>query len=1393
MLCHLLQRQLAQLPRHVLQRILRCPHKLQAQLPGSFLAAWADAAAGPSARGSWDMPVLQAWLEATQQLMAMGQQQQEEPGQPLPVSHRVLPLQWAVAGLQEAASSMRAHVLGGLMQESQLPLLQQQVPQQALHQAAGEEDLQVLQQLMPLLLAAVGHQLGRQQLLLQPWPTQHDQLQHDVAAVLRELLCSGAQLQLQLQEQDLLAGQPWEVLEMQRQVQEQLQQRMQQLVVAHITALPAEQHCDALQLVWGWLAAGGGAAQLSSSELAALLQLLPFDDVAAAAAYSTVTADGGTATGTPTSLLGTVLLQHARGSSGSTRGGAAAALVGVCFRALQPSLAAARPGGEHLPTELLCAAAQLSEADLAIDCGLQPRWAADSRHGQSSSSYAWAAFEPLVVSTAEAAGSSTAVAGADAAAQCVALLLLGVAPSQLLQAYIGAVGPDALSLAAPGLCYLLWVLGGVMQHSLTAETGSSRADLLRLAHKACSSLAVRSASAVSTRQLARATWGVAELAATSGFPAPQQMLAWLQRSWLQPGGELVARVQQLQAADADDLTWALQQLRLLPVQEQQQVTAAVEQQQPSRQATVPEPAPADAAAAPGSAITPPAAVDATNVHQQQQDDERQDEQQQGEAEPQQHHQQQEQQDQSESQQPVPPSVAELLQQIRAGGFRPTQKQALQQLLPVQQHMAALPAADVLCCVQACFQHSVPVSGAALLAAAAAAAKQQEEGPLPASFLLQLVSAMASSTIAAGSSQHTQQLRQEAPLWLPQLLPLLTDASLTGLSAAELLNLLRDVHTLATGAAPPKAATLPIGLALFGTAAASCSDSRSSSLASSTAPAATAVDRSWLAAVAAALEPKLLLLPHGSQVLQCLQLLQGLGLQQPAGAFVARVLAAADALLDTFSGRGCLELLAAAAAAGRMSSQAQTTAILQHLVPLKLSPSEVAGGCRLLAALSIRPPVELLAHWFDITQAAAERLTPAHVQQLLWSCCVWQVLPPSDWLDAVLRALAPAGRLSGCTPATAAGICRSLWQLGVQPAPGFVAAVVAAAQHAMTTLQQQGSSSLAYDAESLSVLCHCLLMWRHESTPAWQAAVKQHAAAAMPTADGPSLLRLGIFLTSLASRQQDERQQDERQQQQQEEGLDDEGLLPWQQAFVEAASGLLPADQQEAQLGAVQAAGGAGLLQLVPAWGLVILGGCLDGMPSSSLPLLRALTSAVQAEAGLERLTAWDLTTLLPALLELGVMLEQQAEETQGPMASLLVRQLEQEVAALSASGQALVKQAYQERGGAPSVALMMIPALAEALGMDMPAQSTANLEASVAAAQAREQALQQALRLQQQDGPAVPDHLLQGLDELSPHDGEQLQAAYADNPVAAAVTRRMQLLGAAVSDGFVLASLAGSS
>jgi HPt (histidine-containing phosphotransfer) domain-containing protein len=259
-------------------------------------------------------------------------------------------------------------------------------------------------------------------------------------------------------------------------------------------------------------------------------------------------------------------------------------------------------------------------------------------------------------------------------------------------------------------------------------------------------------------------------------------------------------------------------------------------------------------------------------------------------------------------------------------------------------------------------------------------------------------------------------------------------------------------------------------------------------------------------------------------------------------------------------------------------------------------------------------------------------------------------------------------------------------------------------------------------------------------------------------------------------------------------LDSEQSYPWQEALLKALPQLLPisTDQRSGQdvlLAADRSAYSAA--RQIPVWALVVVSYLLGLIPEQTLPVARAVVAATAVAAEREALTAWDASVLLPSCVELVDILQEAASTAEGPLAVLQVQKMQQEAMQVQDVLEGLLKYVYQHRDGAPAAVLQALPVVAAQVGVEMPQQSRKILEAAEAAAQEREQQLQQALLLHEQGGPAMPEDLLQGWDELGSGEPGDVVARYAEEPLQAALVRRMYWLGAAVTDGWVLKSLSG--
>jgi hypothetical protein len=768
------------------------------------------------------------------------------------------------------------------------------------------------------------------------------------------------------------------------------------------------------------------------------------------------------------------------------------------------------------------------------------------------------------------------------------------------------------------------------------------------------------------------------------------------------------------------------------------------------------------------------------------------------------------------------SIAEVLRQVdHHQGGSISRRQALQLLLPVQQSACQLADGELLLYTAACLKYKVPLPRHVLVAALAAVATSPSAA-VPPELVLQLLGvAAAAAALACLDGQEASgekvegcdDFQQQVQAALQQLLPEhLHQQQVAALSVEQLVQLLKDVQALVAGSTTSNSSTLYSTSPADSSTLYSTSPADSSTLYSSRTSAAqvTAVDVAWLSQVTSAIENKLLLIPFGSMLLQTLQLLQCLGLCQPGSSFMSNFFAAADVLLDTFSARNCLELLSASASAGQMPPQQLTVAVLQHLTPLKLTAEEASSGLRLLASLKIRPSPELLAKWFAVTESAADVLQPHLVLHVLWACCQWQLLPPSQWVHAVVKGLTAPGRLSNCSAATVAGLCLCLWQIGVHPSSGFTAAVVKAAEHGITSEphQQQdwggdhgsGSSSSRtngwqmygqqqqapghlgcqhWDAESLSVLCFCLSMWNVAASPSWKAAAAAHAAEVMPGADGPSLIRMGVYLSKLFAADR----------------AGEEEELPWQQGLRHSVVRLLshsssaPDRQEVVPVPAdSNTQNSVGPARGLPVYGLVLLyTGLMDHQPYVDVELLQLLIEAVKSAVQQEQVTMWDVLVVLPAIEELCMALAQAdlAGQINGMQQLLRLQQ----VKFLQMDAEKLIEAACRLRDRAPAVVIQQLPLVAESLGLKIPSEVQQQLDKALAVAQAREEQLGKALMVLASGGAAIPSTLVEQLDDVLASEGAEALQHYLQNPLMAMTMSRWRRIGVDVNDSWVVKAL----
>ena len=219
--------------------------------------------------------------------------------------------------------------------------------------------------------------------------------------------------------------------------------------------------------------------------------------------------------------------------------------------------------------------------------------------------------------------------------------------------------------------------------------------------------------------------------------------------------------------------------------------------------------------------------------------------------------------------------------------------------------------------------------------------------------------------------------------------------------------------------------------------------------------------------------------------------------------MAALYSAADILLDTFSGSSCLLLLRL----GYSSCNPPPLRLLSHLLTTlesaKLAHGEVARAMWLLHSCSIRPGPQLLLRWFKLTQAVATGYHPGQLLTVLWCCCHWQVLPPAEWMDAMLTGLLAPGKLQGCSAATLAGLVSVLVQLGVRPEYELVQAITDAS---FVQLYNMGLDELL--ATSLGVAS-----WRVGFSAEWVLTLQQRLLLLLPEADALQVAAVAVVAVS----------------------------------------------------------------------------------------------------------------------------------------------------------------------------------------------------------------------------------------------------------------------------------------
>jgi len=248
------------------------------------------------------------------------------------------------------------------------------------------------------------------------------------------------------------------------------------------------------------------------------------------------------------------------------------------------------------------------------------------------------------------------------------------------------------------------------------------------------------------------------------------------------------------------------------------------------------------------------------------------------------------------------------------------------------------------------------------------------------------------------------------------------------------------------------------------------------------------------------------------------------------------------------------------------------------------------------------------------------------------------------------------------------------------------------QHVHERLCQQH-----WDAESLSVLCFCLSMWNVPATQSWKAAVAAQSPEVLPQADGPSIIRLGLYLSKLFAGDSEGEQEQ----------------LPWQLALRLATVRLMShggeaLDSQQLvppSTDSTMASSVSSTTRGMPGYALALLyTGIMHHQPFVDDELLQLLVTAVKSAVEQRQVTMWDVFVVLPAIEELCMALAQSDPACKTNMEQLLHLQ---QIQFLRMDAEKLIQDACRLRGRAPAVVIQQLPAVASSLGLQIPRNSAA--------------------------------------------------------------------------------------
>lgn len=182
-------------------------------------------------------------------------------------------------------------------------------------------------------------------------------------------------------------------------------------------------------------------------------------------------------------------------------------------------------------------------------------------------------------------------------------------------------------------------------------------------------------------------------------------------------------------------------------------------------------------------------------------------------------------------------------------------------------------------------------------------------------------------------------------------------------------------------------------------------------------------------------------------------------------------------------------------------------VATQLVPVmsaqagELSPTELAGSLRLLAAMRCRPPPGAVQRLLGALERYLFQLAPGRLALVAWTCAELGAVPRRTFLSRYLEAAAES--LNDMQPESLALLGRSFAQLGIVPDASWQKAYRDAV---LARLPEA-------DAETLSVLGQGLLHLGLRPDDAWLKGFLIESTFKLPEADAASVARYAHFMAS----------------------------------------------------------------------------------------------------------------------------------------------------------------------------------------------------------------------------------------------------------------------------------------